>query len=109
MRLARQWCELNDWSWPDDLSGEPLGYENASSDQKHSAVRFSMKMIESEIYKLTYIDPELITNYYLNCYYLDDANTPQEWIEWIFFGKLPNSGKCMKENEYCGYTMGWKG
>ena len=27
LTLARQWCDLNCFEWPDDIDGKPKGYD----------------------------------------------------------------------------------
>lgn len=101
MRLARQSCELNCWKWPDDLDGESLGFDECNCYQKHEAIRPAMEKIEREIEEITHLPAWYTVNYHWNCFFRDDPLTPQQWIEWVLFGKVGTS--YMKEKGRYGF------
>ena len=83
-----------------------------SGDEQHKCIRPEMDKILYKIQQLTYIDPWLIINYYWNCEFLDHRKTVEEWIKWIFYGKISATNekgetvtKYIKDGEVCGYQM----
>ena len=87
MTLARQYCELNLFQWPDDYPGKPENWDNMTEKEKYengdisTAMRHISKLIEME----SGVDSWYITNYYWNCYFRENKLTPEEWIEFAFF------------------------
>lgn len=109
MTLARQHCQLNTHEWPEDYEVE----KPENPDVLKTAWRREMDRIDTEIGRLTAIDPWLVTSYYWNCVYEPSKTlTPEEWIKWIFFGKVTSKDQdgnvqvhYTKENGVFGYGI----
>ena len=99
MKFARQWCDLNNWEWPDDLDGKPDGFDKMSAEEKHKVIRPIMDDIDKTISELCHINSWYVTNYYWNCYHREDALSHDAWIKWILFGKVTVNG----EDHYIDY------